>query len=49
MIEGGLLLSEYKVNIRGQYLLFTLQQEIVDRLQKQVGEVGMEGTSLEIL
>jgi len=49
MIEAGMLLSEYKVNIRGQYLLFTLQQEIVDRLQKQVGEVGTEGTSLEIL
>ena len=26
MIEEGLLLSEYKVNMRGQYLLFTLQQ-----------------------
>jgi hypothetical protein len=48
MTEGGLLLSEYKVNLRGQYLLFTLQQEIVDRLQKQAGEIGMEGTSLEI-
>jgi hypothetical protein len=41
-------LAECKVNLRGQYLLFTLQQEIVDRLQKQVGEIGMEGTSLEI-
>lgn len=49
MMEGGLLFSEYKVNIRGQYLLFTLQQEIVDRLQKQAVEVGLEGTSLEIL
>lgn len=49
MMEGGLLLSEYKVNMRGQYLLFTLQQEIVDRLQKQAVEVGTEGTTLEIL
>jgi hypothetical protein len=46
MMEGGLLLSEYKVNLRGQYLLFTLQQEIVDRLQKQAVEVGTDGTTL---